>query len=567
MDFMVNTSVISLDFVKKDLPRYLQFIYDLCMSCWDACKEDCDLIIQNPPAFAGVHIAERLQIPIINSFTMPWSRTRAYPNAFGYVENLDNPAYNYSSHLLIEEQGMWQPLRTKINKFRKAIDLPEIRFGGSSLAHDRKVPFVYCFSPLIVPKPSDWGPHIHVCGYFFLDSPSTWKPDPKLVEFISKKPKPIYIGFGSITVGDPDGLTNAIYTALEESGQRAVMIQGWGGIGEGIKKPDNVFLLERVPHDWLFPQMAGVVHHGGAGTVAAGLRAGVPTMVVPFFGDQMFWGSRVYKMGLGISPLPIKRVNAKRFKESIMKLVGNKEMAARCASFATQIAKQKGVSRAIDAIHTEVRRYKTDREEQLDETKEIRRVRRYIEIKIENKSTKVLKRINWQLQKGNWLSEAPSTIINPGDVATFKLTAFLNISGWVSYASINKEGFVSQDESVTISFEKSWYGKYSFTVRESWFKVQKKLNHAVTYNECKVTVLDKTNKSSDDDVPIEELKKSNSSTSSKKGRSDKTPVTQKRSKKKKPKASSEGKKSPFRKRSKVKHDNNSSDDEVKEDKI
>ncbi len=133
-------------------------------------------------------------------------------------------------------------------------------------------------------------------GYWFLESPK-WQPPPELVNFLNREPKAIYIGFGSVTVPDPAGLTRIIIESVVKTGQRAVLVKGWGGIGN-IEYPDNIFAIDSVPHDWLFPQLSAVVHHGGAGTVAAGLRAGLPTLVVPFFGDQFFWGHRVSKVFL-----------------------------------------------------------------------------------------------------------------------------------------------------------------------------------------------------------------------------------------------------------------------------
>ena len=151
----------------------------------------------------------------------------------------------------------------------------------------------------MVPPPKDWPDWIHVCGYWFLDSPDIgWTPPEPLLSFMNSGSRPVYIGFGSIIVPDPDELTRTIIEAIKKAGIRAVISKGWSGRRPEVEQikiefPDSIFTLDSVPHDWLFPQMAAVVHHGGAGTTAAGFRAGLPTCIYPFFGDQFFWAARV----------------------------------------------------------------------------------------------------------------------------------------------------------------------------------------------------------------------------------------------------------------------------------
>lgn len=163
---------------------------------------------------------------------------------------------------------------------------------------EHKLPFLYSFSTFVVPPPSDWPDWIHTTGYWFLDDAEmNWTPPESLLEFLEVEPKPVYIGFGSIVVPDPQGLTSCIIEAVLKSGVRAILSKGWSDRNstsvEKIEYPDCIYPLDKVPHDWLFPQVSAVVHHGGAGTTAAGLRAGRPTVIKPFFGDQFFWADRV----------------------------------------------------------------------------------------------------------------------------------------------------------------------------------------------------------------------------------------------------------------------------------
>ena len=173
-----------------------------------------------------------------------------------------------------------------------------------------KVPYTYLFSPGLVPKPADWGPEINVAGFVYLDLADTFQPPASLVKFLDAGPPPVYIGFGSIVVDDPNKFTALIFEAVKKAGVRALVSKGWGGLGDDVV-PENVYMLENTPHDWLFSRVSAVIHHGGAGTTAAGLRAGKPTIIVPFFGDQPFWGDMVANAGAGYhKPIPYKRLSA-----------------------------------------------------------------------------------------------------------------------------------------------------------------------------------------------------------------------------------------------------------------
>jgi UDP:flavonoid glycosyltransferase YjiC (YdhE family) len=149
-----------------------------------------------------------------------------------------------------------------------------------------KIPHTYCFSPALIPQPQDWiAPQTSVSGFCFLDLASSYSPSPDLHAFLDQGPC-VYIGFGSIVLDSPDAMTDLIFETARKTGHRILLSKGWGGIGgDELCKPDNIFMLGNVPHDWLFKHVSCVVHHGGAGTAAAGIAAGRPTVVVPFFGE------------------------------------------------------------------------------------------------------------------------------------------------------------------------------------------------------------------------------------------------------------------------------------------
>lgn len=180
------------------------------------------------------------------------------------------------------------------------------------------VPFSYLWSPSLVPKPADWGEEIDVSGFVFLDLASSFSPPSALAEFLNEGDQPIYIGFGSIVVDDADKFTEMIFEAIKLAGVRALVSKGWGGLGAGsVGIPEGVFMLENTPHDWLFPQVAACVIHGGAGTTAIALKCGKPIMIVPFFGDQFFWGSMIGKAKAGPEAVPYKRLTAEKLAEGI----------------------------------------------------------------------------------------------------------------------------------------------------------------------------------------------------------------------------------------------------------
>ncbi|KAE8361011.1 hypothetical protein BDV27DRAFT_167263 [Aspergillus caelatus] len=279
-----------------------------------------DAIVANPPSFAHVHCAEKMGVPLHLMFTMPWSPTQAFAHPLANVRVRDTKpsVANFASYALME-MVMWQGVGDLINAFRRfELGLEQLDvMRAPSLIPRLRVPFTYMWSPSLLPKPDDWQEHIDITGFNFLPANADYVPPSDLVEFLDGGPPPLYIGFGSIVVDDPDALTKTILDAVEMTGQRALVSKGWGGLGaEKINRPD-VFFLGNCPHDWLFKRVSCVIHHGGAGTTAAGLALGRPTTVVPFFGDQPFWGALIASNGAGPAPIPFKKLTADRLADAI----------------------------------------------------------------------------------------------------------------------------------------------------------------------------------------------------------------------------------------------------------
>ncbi|KAH7110043.1 glycosyltransferase family 28 domain-containing protein [Dactylonectria estremocensis] len=279
-----------------------------------------DAIIANPPSMAHIHCAEKLGIPLHMVFTMPWSPTETFSHPLASMNYGDTDAAvaNYFSFMIMELLT-WQGLGDLINKFRTQILCldPISPMWGFQLLPRLRVPYSYLWSQSLIPKPSDWGSHISITGFSFLSLANSYTPPADLVDFLERGPPPIYVGFGSIVVDDPQALTRLIFYAVKLAGVRAIVSKGWGGVGSGDDVPETIYLIGNCPHDWLFQRVSAVVHHGGAGTTAAGIAAGRPTVVVPFFGDQPFWGQMIARAGAGPTPVPFKEMTAETLAASI----------------------------------------------------------------------------------------------------------------------------------------------------------------------------------------------------------------------------------------------------------
>ncbi|TVY17840.1 Sterol 3-beta-glucosyltransferase UGT80B1 [Lachnellula arida] len=310
-----------------------------------------DAIIANPPSYAHIHCAEKLGIPLHLMFTMPWSPTQAFPHPLASMDRDESdPKFaNYISYTMMELLA-WQGLGDVINRFRaKTLNLDPISpLWGYQLLPRMRIPFTYLWSPTLIPKPQDWGSHIKITGFSFLSKASTYTPPDDLAEFLKAGPPPVYIGFGSIVVDKPDELTKIIFGAVKRAGVRALVSKGWGGLG-GNELPEGVFLLGNVPHDWLFQYVSCVVHHGGAGTAAIGIAMGKPTVVVPFFGDQPFWGAMIHKAGAGPEPVPYRMLTEKLLANSITTALGP-DIQSAVKGMAARIAHENGAADAASSF-------------------------------------------------------------------------------------------------------------------------------------------------------------------------------------------------------------------------
>jgi sterol 3beta-glucosyltransferase len=348
--------------IVEDVPKKRAMIAEILASTWRACTEadperpdaaafGADVILANPPSYGHIHCAEALHVPLHMIFTMPWSATAAVPHPFAGVEpGADRPVQNFLSYGVVDLL-IWGGIADLVNAFREeTLKLPPIALAdGAALLDDNEVPFTYLWPPSLVPKPADWGPHIDLANFTFYDQAHSYEPPRALLDFLAAGEAPIYVGFGSVVVEDPAALRGIIFTALEKAGARGIVSDGWAHLG-GEAPPPNVFLIGDAPHDWLFARCRAVCHHGGAGTTAAGLRAGLPTVVVPFFGDQFFWGRVIADAGAGPEPIPIARLDSDALAAAF-ETCRRASVRERAAALGTAVRETDGVELAVRSVY------------------------------------------------------------------------------------------------------------------------------------------------------------------------------------------------------------------------
>ncbi|PKS06254.1 hypothetical protein jhhlp_007000 [Lomentospora prolificans] len=374
MAFMVkNPGLIpSMDsLLAGEIQKKRAMVKTMLEGCWRSCLDAdpdtgdpfvADAIIANPPSFAHVHCAQALSIPLHIMFTMPWTSTRQFSHPLANLSlsaaRVDPGAANYISYWLVESMT-WQGIGDVINEWRTTIDLEPVPTSeGPKLLETLGIPVTYCWSPALVPKPADWPASIDICGFFFREHPEYTPPD-ALASFLGKGTAPVYIGFGSIVLDDPEKLNAMLVQAVRSVGVRAIISKGWSKLGGDVVGPTSegdIFYLGDCPHEWLFKHVSAVVHHGGAGTTACGLLNGRPTTIVPFFGDQPFWGEMVATAGAGPKPIHHKALNVDNFSAAIRYCL-TPEASAAAQKIAASIQAETGVKQAVKSFHDHILAY------------------------------------------------------------------------------------------------------------------------------------------------------------------------------------------------------------------
>jgi UDP:flavonoid glycosyltransferase YjiC (YdhE family) len=313
----------------------------------EACRDSDALIALAVFAPLAKSIAEILGIPLINIEPTPLLPTRAFPAPGWPVQrNLGGLHNRLSGHAML--RVIWQWYGPFVNSFRRRFGLPA--YTAASFYHIlNATPLLGGYSPRVIPHPPDWPESVQITGYWFQDTHMGWKPSVQLEAFLDAGDPPIYVGFGSMSGRHPERLASIVLEALAKSGQRGLLLTGWGGL-RALPLARRVFVLEAAPHRCLFPRMAAVVHHGGAGTTAEGFRAGVPTVILPFMMDQPFWGRRVKTLGVGPEPIPLKKLTVDNLAHAIHEAVTQPEIKRRAAGLGASLREEDGVGHAVRVI-------------------------------------------------------------------------------------------------------------------------------------------------------------------------------------------------------------------------
>lgn len=300
---------------------------------------ECDGIVFS--GFAGypaLSVAEYLDMPIIGAGLFPVSPTRAFPSSL--IPPVSLPGWlNYYSHKAM--MGMlWRMFRGSVNEARKNVcgQAPRRRAWDD-------YPVVYGISPSILPQPADWPSKWQMCGAWYYRDPA-WQADQALIDFIDAGEPPVYLGFGSMSGFDSQRLLSLLSPAL--AGKRVVYSPGWSDYDAALL-PEQTFIVGDTPHDWLFPKMSVVIHHGGAGTTHAAARAGKPAVVIPFTGDQAFWAHRLAELGVAADARTMTKLTRQQFARRFAE-AENGMMAQRAEALSRSMLTEDGIESAVKQI-------------------------------------------------------------------------------------------------------------------------------------------------------------------------------------------------------------------------
>ncbi|HYH32438.1 MAG TPA: glycosyltransferase [Pseudonocardia sp.] len=312
----------------------------------DAARQGTDLILLSQVSgLGGYDIARGLGIPSAGVYVAPVHPTGDFAPPVG-VPSMGR-FLNRRAGALLQGAGS-APFARAIARTQDALGRPR-RGPGALLAEQAALgwPVLYGVSPVVIPRPADWRPGIRVCGYFWPPVPREWSPDPLLVDFLAADPPPVFVGFGSLAASQGEQLSGLVREAVRRAGVRAVVQAGWAGLHV---VDDDVLSIGHVPHEWLFPRVAVVVHHAGAGTTGAALRAGVPQIPVPVAADQPFWADRVERLGVTPAAVGFRRLTAERLADALTAALRAPAYRERAAAVASRIALEDGAGCVVEAV-------------------------------------------------------------------------------------------------------------------------------------------------------------------------------------------------------------------------
>lgn len=308
--------------------------------------ENADVIVSGLPMFMATQaIAEKFNKRHLTVQFVPFNPTKegratiqpTFPLKSSFMNRISGYIGQFFTYWIFKDIS---------NSFREKLGLKAMSYWDYVRLYNREIPIIYGLSQHVMPHPNDWHDHTYVTGYWFYNSPTSWQPSQALCDFLEAGDKPVYIGFGSMSNKNPEATTGIMIDALQQAGKRGIIYTGWAGLtADAI--PNDIFLLDYAPHDWLFPQMAGVVHHGGAGTTAAAIRAGVPSTVVSHMADQPYWGRRVHELGIGSPFIRRHELSSKTLAKAIQRMTSDAHMAKSASELGEKVRAEDGVAEAV----------------------------------------------------------------------------------------------------------------------------------------------------------------------------------------------------------------------------
>jgi sterol 3beta-glucosyltransferase len=341
--------------IREMMDHAIEIGAEMWLQTEDACK-DADLIIHTFAHAVGAHtLAREKNIPDVHIQGFPmFTPTGDYPNVT--MPDLKLHAMNKLTHIASQKIIWWSSF-FGFEQVRRRAGLPKrkLYFPFDKDPLRPPTPILCAWSPSVLPPSSDWPPNVHVTGYYFFDMGNSYRLPLELQNFLDTGKPPICISFGSMVNRDAKRIDQIVNDALKRTNNRGVILSGWSEIDHQVL--EDVIYLKAIPHDWLLPHCKMIVHHGGAGTTSAGLRAGIPNVVVPFTADQPFWGRRVYAIGAGPKPILVKNLSVDNLSRAIIEADEN-VVRNNTQAISQRIGSDDGVNRAVDLIESHLSNYR-----------------------------------------------------------------------------------------------------------------------------------------------------------------------------------------------------------------
>ena len=337
----------------RQVARMVEHVYPLAESVFaalEAAIADANLVVHSfLMVDAGHTLARRRGVADLSAQFFPvFAATSAFPGV-GHADLPLGPFYRRATHS-VNNFVFRFGARLLYSRLRAARpQLPPLEAWPFSGPVARRSPLLFAFSPLVLPHPSDWPANVHSTGYWPLPAPAGWSPPSTLARFVEASPAPVYIGFGSMRSRRMPAFLQAAVEALSSAGLRGV-IDASPAVLAGIPLPDSILAVQGVPHAWLFPRMRLILHHGGAGTTGAALRAGVPSAALPFWADHFLWARQTHALGVGPAPLPASRITPHRLRAMLYDAEHDPAIRTRASEFGSRLRREDGVAAAIEII-------------------------------------------------------------------------------------------------------------------------------------------------------------------------------------------------------------------------